>query len=381
MEDKAVRNIAILGNGARELMPNNPSIETIDLHGVPVTCGIVSTNEPSFDRGSEKDRFNVLVKMKGFSCNYRDTSLILTASVKGAKNAFYTIGSDFVGEVLGVGAEVSGLAAGDRVIGDYAYLGAQYLNPSVRPGVTTNHASTEYQVLNSAKVIKVSAQMPDEVAAAFTVNAQTAYSMIRKLEVKEGANVLVTAARSHTSLFAINALRKHKVNVYALTTSAGYEERFAELGVKEVLRFDTSHPTLLHDPHIARTAAEIGGFNYVIDPFFDIYLPKVTTVMTPGGRYISCGLWAQYQHLTGENVEQNGNILHQTIGHAMTNNLQILFNCLGGTDDLKQAIDDYSAGHLNVVIDSVHSGNQVGAFLSRTYTVSDRFGKVVYLYS
>jgi hypothetical protein len=73
--------------------------------------------------------------------------------------------------------------------------------------------------------------------------------------------------------------------------------------------------------------------------------------------------------------------LHQALSYAIANNLRIIFNCLGGRSDLRNAIDDYAAGDLNVVIDSVHTGNEVGAFLTRSYMSPDRFGKVVYRYN
>lgn len=376
-----MRNVAILGNKTKELLVNNPSVSTIDLHGVPVNCGIIATRPPAFESGSEKDRAKALINVRAFSCNYRDQSLILLASRKGPENSFYSIGSDFVGEVLAVGEAVEGLAVGDRVIGDYSYIGAQFVETPFRQGVTTNHSSTEYQVLDANKIVKVPSTMPDEIAGAFSVNAQTAYSIVRKLEVREGANVLVTAARSHTSMFAINGLRKYRANVYALTTSKGYEEQFEQLGVKEILQVDSQLNNLAEDPRVLEVALAIGGFDHVIDPFYDVYLPKVVHVMAPGGKYISCGFWSQYQHLTDEKVTDPNLRLHHALSFSIANNLRILFNCLGDADDLRNAIDDYAAGDLKVVIDSVHTGNEVGEFLTRTYMAPDRFGKVVYQYN
>ncbi len=376
-----MRNVAILGNKTKELLANNPSVSTIDLHGVPVNCGIVATTPPIFETGAEKDRKKALVNIKAFSCNYRDQALILTASKKGPENSFYTIGSDFVGEVIAVGEDVEDFAVGDKVIGDYSYIGAQYVKTPYRQGVTTNHSSTEYQAFNANKLVKIPSAMPEEVAGAFSVNAQTAYSIVRKLGIEEGVNVLVTAARSHTSMFAINAMRKYKANIYALTTSKGYEEEFARLGVKEVLSVDPQLNQLSEDPRILEIALSIGGFDCVIDPFFDVYLPKVVYVMAPGGKYISCGFWSQYHHLTGEKVADPNLSLSLALSYSIANNLQILFNCLGGRNDLQNAIDDYAAGDLNVVIDSVHTGNDVGGFLTRAYMAPDRFGKVVYRYN
>src|SRR5262249_16121415 len=197
----------------------------------------------------------------------------------------------------------------------------------------------------------------------------------------EGDQVLVTAARSHTSLFAINALRKYNANVYALTTSKGYEEQFARLGVKDVLQVDPDLIRLSESPRVLDLARSIGGFTHVIDPFWDIYLPKVVHVMKPGARYISCGFWGQYQHLTNEEMPDIGMAAARALTISIANNLQILFNCLGTTQDLQNAIADYAAGKLDVVVDSVHTGYAVGDFLARTYTVPDRFGKVVYQYA
>src|SRR5262249_14208727 len=110
-----MRNLAILGTKTKEMLVDNPSVSTIDLHGVPVNCGLVSTQSPSFDGSNENDRTRVLVRVKAFSCNYRDQALILTASKKGPENSFYTIGSDFVGDVLTVGDGVKGFTVGDKV--------------------------------------------------------------------------------------------------------------------------------------------------------------------------------------------------------------------------------------------------------------------------
>jgi len=69
------------------------------------------------------------------------------------------------------------------------------------------------------------------------------------------------------------------------------------------------------------------------------------------------------------------------IAHVMMNNLRVQGNCLGLTEDLVLALEDFSAGRLPVIVDSVFSGKSAGEFLTRSYTDADRFGKVVYQYS
>jgi hypothetical protein len=42
---------------------------------------------------------------------------------------------------------------------------------------------------------------------------------------------------------------------------------------------------------------------------------------------------------------------------------------------------DWRAGRLDVLVDSVFTGNDVGAFFKRTFADPVRFGKVVYRYA
>lgn len=374
-----MRNIAICGSQIGNLVFGYNFVETIEMNGIPVACGLIDTKDTCFDRNAPENRFNVLVKKRAFSCNYRDKNLIFKMTTKGSDNSFYVVGSDFVGEVVDIGLEVTEVRIGDRVINNNAYPESGV--KGVLPGVPTNNASKEYQVFHEVKLVKVPQEMPDEVAAAFSIGAQTTYSMIRKLNVTEGSNVLVTAAKSNTSLFAINALRKHGVNVYATTTSMRFEEELKKMGVKEVILIESMHnKSLAENKFIQKIVSDIGGFDCVFDPFFDLHLGQVVNLMAAGGRYITCGLYDQYFDLIGKEIPP----LHLDGLHLMSlvmlKNIQIIGNCIGQTEDLKNAVQDYVSGNLNVVIDSVFSSKQVGAFFHRTYNAKERFGKVVYKY-
>jgi hypothetical protein len=56
-------------------------------------------------------------------------------------------------------------------------------------------------------------------------------------------------------------------------------------------------------------------------------------------------------------------------------------NCLGVTDDLTAALQDYEAGLIDVTLDSVHRDGAIDDFFRRTYVATDRLGKVVYEYA
>ena len=373
-----MKNFAVCGEKVKELLPDNDSIEMIEIKGHPVTCGIIATEAPRFDSRSPEFESHVLVKVRAFSCNYRDMNLIFGALKRGPGESFYSIGSEFVGEVLEIGSKVTSVRVGDRVIGDCFYHGGG--RTPARQGVVTNHASKEYQILPATKVIRIPKPMPDDVAASFTIGAQTTYSMVRKLDLEPGANVLVTAAKSNTSLFAINALKAQNLNVYATTTSAQHADKLKQLGIKELFIVDSSLDNFIKHEQIRDVVVETGGFDGVIDPFFDIHLAKVLDVMAPGAKYVTCGLHDQYQKIIGQTTSYPQVSLKTVLLKAMFRNLQIIGNCIGTTMDLQRALDDYDSKSLPVVVDSKFSGKQAGAFLDRTYNSGDRFGKVVYQY-
>jgi NADPH:quinone reductase-like Zn-dependent oxidoreductase len=355
------------------------AVKTMEIEEVPITVGLMETPRPKYDLNAPENRSAVVVKVRAFSCNYRDKALVIKTSKKCiGKDKYACIGSEFVGEVIAVGPEVKAFQVGDRVMADNNFPVMSI--PDVGPGIPTEHGSKRYLMLHEAKLIKVPPEMPDEVAAVFSLNAQTAYGMLRRLDIVAGANVLVTSARSNTSLFVINALKNYDCNVYVTTTSWHYEGDVEQLGIKEVIPIDPEQQSFLQNERMAEIYFKTGGFNYVIDPFFDLHLSKIIEVMALEGKYTTCGLYDQYSYLTGKKFHYAGRDLSDIITNAFIRNVQIVGNCLGTTADLQRAIDDYVQGNFNVVIDKVFSGDQVDAFFERTYNSRERFGKVVYRY-
>jgi NADPH:quinone reductase-like Zn-dependent oxidoreductase len=370
-----MRNFAIL---ATKTIRSADTINgTVMLDQVPVTCGIIETPDPEFRKGDPKNEFSVLVRVSAFSLNYRDKNRIFTMAMKGSENGFYVVGSEFVAEVLDVGPGVTELVPGDRVIGNNSYPSSGW--DGVAPGVPTNHASKEVQVLHQAKLIKIPTSMPDEVAASFSIGAQTTYSMIRRLEMFEGANVLVTSGKSNTSLFAINALKNHNVNVYVTSTSHSFARELEQRGVKQIFVVPPECRNFVEHSEIAEKVMHAGGFHFVIDPYFDLHLSRVLDAMAIGAKYITCGLYDQYLALI-QQPALPGYGTGRELVTTMLKNLQITGNCIGLTSDLQKAIGDFDAGALDVIVDSVFSGSQISEFLDRTYNSKDRFGKVVYRY-
>ena len=367
-----MRGIAICG---REVTSPDP-IDVVEIDGLVVRCGLVPLPDVELDPSLPEHHERVLVRKTAVSCHYRDKAHILGLAASGDDDAFVVIGSEFVGEVVDRGREVTGLEVGDRVIADASYPGSGAAG--IPGGIATEHGSRELEIFHPAKLLKIPRQMPDTVAAAMPIGAQTTYSMIRRLDLKAGEDVLVTSAKSNTSLFAINVLKCLDVNVYATSTSQRFADELRQMGVRELVRIDPDVGDFAEQAELRAIASACGGFDAVIDPFCDLHLSGVLGVMAFGGRYVTCGLCHQSPHVTGTkaaNASWNGRGVLTTL---IRKNLHLIGNCLGDTADLQRAVDDYANGGFEVVIDSVFRGHQVGAFLERTYNFCDRLGKVVY---
>ncbi len=322
----------------------------------------------------------VLVRKHGFSLNYRDRAYVLGSALNAPVGSFAVLGSEFVGEVLDCGPE-SGFRPGDRVIPNGAFPSEIAGVPAGLPG---NMQSKELQVVHAAKLIRIPASMRDVEAAGFTIGAQTTFSMVRKLALAPGSAVLVAGGRANTSLFVINALRAQEfdppVEVYVSTTSQRSAEALRALGVAGVIRIDPDKPSFEDSPVVQQVLRERGGFDAVIDPFYDIHLPASVQVLRQGGRYITCGLYDQTGRLVPNQRQFEPPPVKGLMSRVMTYNLQIIGNCLGSTGDLERALAAHEAGRFPVIVDSVFSDGDAAGFLNRTYNAPERFGKVVYLY-
>jgi NADPH:quinone reductase-like Zn-dependent oxidoreductase len=371
-----MRSIVVFGGDGTAPEHNSSCTQEIEIKGQRMRIGMVKSVKPDFDPAAPANASSALLRVRAFSCNYRDLAFLFATAKHRSTNEYFCLGSDFVAEVLALGQDVTRLAVGDRVIGNCEWS-EEGANANFA-GLPTNHASREFQVLPEAKLVKIPPSMSTEVAGGFTIGAQTVYSMLRRLDLQPEQRALVTAAKSNTSLFAISALHNFAVNVYATSTSGAFADRLEAMGVREVALIDPQRGDFSALHELARRS---GKFDAVIDPFFDLHLPGIMPSMKLGARYITCGLYNQYQNLLGAEAFTPRADLAPIMIQAMIGNIQLIGNCLGLTEDLQAALRDYEAGKLEVIVDSVFTAESIGAFFDRTYNASDRFGKVIYQYS
>ena len=321
---------------------------------------------------------SVLVRIKAFSCNFRDRVIMHYFNQKckvlsGSGKYFYSpIGSDFVGEVVDVGSAVTVFKIGDRVIPDAAY---PVRNDGFIGGVPSNYASQELNIFRENQLIKVPDNMPDEVAASFTIAAQTTYSMVRKLELKDGANVLVTAATSNTSLAVLSILKNCPVNIYAVSSKG-------EAVVEKINSISNNVIVIPLSEIIDGSIVENIGpirLDAVIDPFADLYFDKLLPILNFNAKYIFCGLYRQHESYSTVEAEKQRFSFQALLSHCITLNISFIANCLGQREDLEKAIKDYSNGKFDIPIDSIFTENDFLEFFNRGFS-TEKLGKVVLKY-
>jgi len=348
---------------------------SVEIAGYEVRCGFVPVEPPTFDPGDEH-RDGALVRVRTFSCNYRDRALTLWMSVLPRPRGFYLIGSELGGEVVAVGDAVVNVRPGDRVMID------GYFGTGTQPwGLPTNHTSRELQVLPARKLVVVPERMSDVEAAAFSVGAQTSYSMVRRGGIEPGANVLVTAATSNTSLFLAQAARNAGGDVTMTTGSEAKAERVRNFGFERVFVVPRDDAPFDGTGDLADHARDLEGFDAVLDPYFDLHLNRSLPVLASFGRYVTCGFERQFPEAGTTSMAPESVLDSSVLARALERNVAIVANCLGSTADLEHAVDDFTKGRITVPIDSVMDADSPAAFLRRTFSDPDRFGKVVCRYS
>ncbi|WP_159032945.1 NADP-dependent oxidoreductase [Streptomyces fodineus] len=148
------------------------------------------------------------------------------------------LGVEGAGEVLAVGAGVTGFAVGDRVLAHEAPL----------PGGSGFWA--ERVLINADHTAACPPGLDAVHAAALPVNGLTAVQALEKLDLSRGQRLLITNGGGATGALAIQLAAAKGIEVTA-TASAAAAQRLLGLGAREVVDY--------HDPNWPATAR--GGFD------------------------------------------------------------------------------------------------------------------------
>jgi NADPH:quinone reductase-like Zn-dependent oxidoreductase len=182
----------------------------------------------------------VLVRIFSVSLNYRD-KLIYDGDYNAHIKFPITQVADAVGEVVGLGPDVSRFQAGDRVITNYCTRwidGAPASNETYHTlGSTIPGALAEYLVLDEKALVTVPAYLTDDEAATLPCAALTAwYSLVEKGQLTAHQTVLVQGTGG-VSLFGLQIASALGAEVIVTSSSEEKLARVRALGAKHTINY------------------------------------------------------------------------------------------------------------------------------------------------
>jgi acyl transferase domain-containing protein/acyl-CoA synthetase (AMP-forming)/AMP-acid ligase II/acyl carrier protein/predicted O-methyltransferase YrrM len=204
----------------------------------------------------------VEVRIHASGLNFRD-ALNAMGLYPGAARP---LGTDFSGIVTAVGEGVTGVAAGDRVMG------------------TAHGTHAQFITVDARQVIAVPSGLTLEQAAAIpTVFLTVHYCLTRLTTLRQGSRILIHAAAGGVGQAAIQYARLAGAEVYA-TASPGKWDTVRALGVAHVFN---SRALDFADGVLAATGGR--GVDVVLNSLAGPFIGKSVDVLAKGGAFLEIG--------------------------------------------------------------------------------------------
>jgi NADPH:quinone reductase-like Zn-dependent oxidoreductase len=175
----------------------------------------------------------VKIRMKAVSLNFRD--LLMVQGLYNPRQALPIIPcSDGVGEVVEVGAGVSGMKVGDRVAGCF-FQGWASGEPTMDKALTTlgsplDGMLAEYRLLSEQGVVHVPEHLSDEQAATLPCAALTAWSALVTYGRRTASDTILVQGTGGVSLFCLQIGKMIGARVVVISSSRGKLDRAVGMG-------------------------------------------------------------------------------------------------------------------------------------------------------
>lgn len=280
-----------------------------------------------------------------------------------------TLGSDGAGVVEAVGELVRGVKPGDRVAISPGYVetptpeslaGEHNLSRGYGiVGETRDGTCAEFVTVPAANLLPMPAQMSFTDAAAIPLASLTAHHMIaERARVRPGQDVLVLAAGSGVSVYAIQIARLLGARVIAASTTPAKLEPARALGAHELI--DLSQEDLLAR---VKELTSKRGVDVVIDHVGEATFGTSLRCLARGGAVVTCGA------TSGPKLEADLRLI-------FFKSLSILGSTMGGMGEMRRLWELFVRGQLKPVVDRVLPVEQA-AEAHRALEERKVFGKVI----
>lgn len=212
----------------------------------------------------------VLVEIAAAGLNFRDVMWAMGLLPEEALEdgfAGTTIGMEFSGRVTAVGAGVSDLAAGDRVMG-------------IGPAAFSTHT-----VIQRAGLAKIPQELDLTAAATVPVTFLTAwYALVELGRARAGETILIHGAAGGVGLAAIQIAKALGLTIIGTAGSDEKRHYLRSLGVEQV--FDSRSLSFVADVMAATAGA---GVDLVLNSLFSDAMERSIELLKPFGRFLELG--------------------------------------------------------------------------------------------
>ncbi len=311
----------------------------IHAHGGPEVLTVEDVPRPEPGPGE------VLVRVLAVSVNHLD--LWVRRGMPGFPVPFpRTLGCDGTGEVVALGAVVSGLSVGDQVVLEPGFssgkspedaAGTDHLASDY--GIRGEHADgydCEYVVLEPRFLTPLPAGVDPLRAAAVPLVFLTAWGMlVLRAQVKPGETVLVLGGASGVGSAAIQIARSRQARVIATAGSEAKRALALELGAEAAV--DSSRPDWGKE---VKNLTGGRGVDVVVEHVGPATWKTSMSCLARSGRLVTCG------GTTGATVEV-------LLPHLFIKSLSILGSTMGPRSALSEIFALVARGVLRPVVDRV----------------------------
>jgi NADPH:quinone reductase-like Zn-dependent oxidoreductase len=336
---------------------------TIRAHGGPERILIDDVPRPAAPGPRD-----VVVALKAAALNHLD--LFVLEGLPGVPPSFpHVMGADGAGVVEAVGAEVTAVKPGDRVVlnpgvschaCEFCRAGEHSLCTSFRLlGEHLPGTFAEAIGVPEANVAVIPAGVPWPEAAAFPLTYLTAWRMVvTRAAVRPGETVLIWGIGGGVALAALAVAKQRGARVIATSSSDEKLERARALGADVTLNHAAVDVPREVRAHTARRGADV-----VIETAGEATWERSLRALARGGRLVTCGA------TTGPSV---GLDVRRLFWHQYA----VLGSTMGNGAEFREVVSLLAGGALRPVVDSVVPVREARAAFERMAS-GRQFGKLV----
>ncbi len=283
----------------------------------------------------------------------------------------WVVGSDGAGVIDAIGANVTNLRVGDRVIINPGVIDracqCEYCRDGDQPlcltyGVLGEHrhgTMAEYVVVPQENVQVIGNAISFETAAAFPLATLTAWRMVvTRAQVKAGDDVLIWGIGGGVALAALQICKRLGATVWVTSGSDEKLARASALGADHVLNHRGGDAGKQ-----ARLATNKRGMDVVIDSVGEATWTQSLVALGKRGRLVTCG-------------GTSGPMVQTDVRRMFWNQWTLMGSTMGSDAEFAAIAEQFRAGRLQPPVDSVYTLEQGREAYMRLMS-GEQFGKVV----